>query len=495
MSLLHQHTPVEPLSTLARFRSQFHACLTTRADALFEVCEALVSTPTPVRHLAQLSLEPEHHRGHGSAYAALAHGSIDTTQLRSILASLPLPRFHGRIVLACDVSPWLRPDAWTSPDRAWCHTYGRGTGQAEMVPGWPYSMIVALEEGSTSWTAPLDLRRLHSDEDPTTVTAHQVRQLIARLIRAEHHQQGDPDIVVVVDAGYDSPRLAYLLADLPVQVVGRLPSNRVLYGPAEHRPISANGRPPKHGAALRMAAPDTWPEPETVTTAATRRYGSATARSWDRMHPRLTHRSAWAEHPGELPVIEGTLVLLQVQALPSRRDPKPLWLWSSATGMRSEQVSQMWWAYLRRFDIEHTFRFLKQSLGWNAPRLRDPRSADRWSWLVVVAYTQLRLARLLARQVRLPWHRLVEADRMSPARVRRGFRYIRADLPVCVGCTEILRAWSGASGGEPEQASSSPIRGSQEEQNGHYGAPRSQASRLNAKLGTGRCARAARHPP
>ncbi|GAA1105700.1 hypothetical protein GCM10009642_50410 [Nocardiopsis metallicus] len=93
----------------------------------------------------------------------------------------------------------------------------------------------------------------------------------------------------------------------------------------------------------------------------------------------------------------------------------------------------MWWAYLRRFDIEHTFRFLKQSLGWNAPRLRDPRSADRWSWLVVVAYTQLRLARLLARQVRLPWHRLVEADRMSPARVRRGFRYIRADLPVCVG--------------------------------------------------------------
>ncbi|SHJ70138.1 hypothetical protein SAMN05421803_108201, partial [Nocardiopsis flavescens] len=58
MSLLHHHAPVEPLPELSRFRAQFHACLTTRADALFEVCEALVSTPTPVRHLAQLSLEP-----------------------------------------------------------------------------------------------------------------------------------------------------------------------------------------------------------------------------------------------------------------------------------------------------------------------------------------------------------------------------------------------------------------------------------------------------
>ncbi|MFD6095153.1 NF041680 family putative transposase [Nocardiopsis flavescens] len=433
MSLLHHHAPVEPLPELSRFRAQFHACLTTRADALFEVCEALVSTPTPVRHLAQLSLEPEHHRGHGSAYAALNQGRIDTTHLRWSLAALPLPRFHGRLVLACDVSPWLRPDAWTSPERSWCHTYGRGTGQAEMVPGWPYSVIVALEEGSTSWTAPLDAARLPPGTDETAFTAAQVRDLHTSLAAAGHHQPEDPDVLVVVDAGYDAPRLAHLLADLPMRVVGRLRSDRVLYGPAEHRPPSASGRPAKHGAPLRMAARATWPEPATVTTTPTRRYGTATVRSWDRMHPRLTHRSAWADHPGQLPVVEGTLVLLQVQALPSRRSPKPLWLWASATGLAPEGVDELWWAYLRRFDIEHTFRFLKQMLGWDAPRLRDPRAADRWSWVVLVAYTQLRLARGLVVQVCLPWHRPVEPVRMSPSRVRRGFRYIRADLPGCVG--------------------------------------------------------------
>ena len=48
MSVPHQkNLPVESLSELSRLRSEFHACLTTRADSLFEVCEALVSAPTP----------------------------------------------------------------------------------------------------------------------------------------------------------------------------------------------------------------------------------------------------------------------------------------------------------------------------------------------------------------------------------------------------------------------------------------------------------------
>ncbi|CAL9446600.1 hypothetical protein SUDANB121_04984 [Nocardiopsis dassonvillei] len=479
MSLPHQRPPVESLSELSRFRTDLHACLTGRRDALFEVCEALVCAPGPVHHLAQLSLEPEHHRGHGSAYAALNHGRLDTDRLRQSLTAPPPPRFHGRLVLACDVSPWLRPDAWTSPDRSWCHTYGRGTGQAEMVPGWPYSMIAALEEGSTSWTAPLDLLRLLPGQDPITATADQVRGLLQRLIAAGHHRPADPDVLVVVDAGYDAVRLAFLLAGLPVQVLGRLRSDRVLYGPAEHLPPSAAGRPAKHGAPLRMAAPATWPAPEQETSTATRRYGTATARAWNRMHPRLTHRSAWADHPGELPVIEGTLVRLEVEALPSRRSPAPLWLWSSATGLGAEGVDGLWWAYLRRFDIEHTFRFLKQQLGWDAPRLRDPEAADRWSWIVIAAYTQLRLARRSVGDVRLPWQRRVEQHRLSPGRVRRGFRYLRAGLPGLVGVPRPSRPGPGRPPGSRNRCP----------------APRYGVARKNKKNKTGTASRPADKQP
>lgn len=40
------------------------------------------------------------------------------------------------------------------------------------------------------------------------------------------------------------------------------------------------------------------------------RYGIAVACAWDRVHPRLTHRAAWLDHDGNLPVIEGTLIRL-----------------------------------------------------------------------------------------------------------------------------------------------------------------------------------------
>jgi hypothetical protein len=34
----------------------------------------------------------------------------------------------------------------------------------------------------------------------------------------------------------------------------------------------------------------------------------AMAAAWDPVHPRLTHWSAWLDHHGPLPVIEGTLI-------------------------------------------------------------------------------------------------------------------------------------------------------------------------------------------
>jgi hypothetical protein len=31
-------------------------------------------------------------------------------------------------------------------------------------------------------------------------------------------------------------------------------------------------------------------------------------------------------------------------------------------------VDRWWQSFLRRFDLEHTFRLFKQSLGWTVPR-------------------------------------------------------------------------------------------------------------------------------
>jgi hypothetical protein len=53
--------------------------------------------------------------------------------------------------------------------------------------------------------------------------------------------------------------------------------------------------------------------------------------------------------------------------------------------------------------LEHTFRLFKQVLGWTAPKIRDPHAADRWTRLIITCHTQLRLARPLAEDLRLPW--------------------------------------------------------------------------------------------
>jgi hypothetical protein len=47
---------------------------TARADALFEVADAVLCADGPVRTLAGLSLAPGHRRGHGALRDAVNHG-------------------------------------------------------------------------------------------------------------------------------------------------------------------------------------------------------------------------------------------------------------------------------------------------------------------------------------------------------------------------------------------------------------------------------------
>jgi DDE superfamily endonuclease len=135
-----------------------------------------------------------------------------------------------------------------------------------------------------------------------------------------------------MDSGYNLAYLSHVLADLPVVLVGRLRSDRVMLrdpGPSTCGP--RGGQPRRHGGVLSFAKPDSWHQPDVTTATDTTRYGTAQTMAWDRMHPRLSHRGPWLEHAQEEPpVLHGTLVRRQVK-LPGDRDPKPVWLWCSTT--------------------------------------------------------------------------------------------------------------------------------------------------------------------
>ena len=415
---------VEALKVSSGFRTDFHGCPTARADALFELADALLCTDGPVKTLVDLALAREHRRGHGTLYDGLNAGRIEVARLRETLAGLPPPRHQGRIALAVDVSDWLRPDAATSPERLFCHVHGRGKNNAQMIPGRPYSFVVAPEPGRTSRTAILDAVRPGPADDATAVTADQLRDVVQALIAAGRWTPGDPDVLIVADAGHDITRPAFVLDGLPVELLGRLRGDRVFLFPVPPGVPGTNGRPPEHGAMFNLKDPAGRPAPAHTTTTDTDRYGIATATGRDRPHPRLTHRTRRLDHHGDLPVIEGTIVRLAVDRPPGDGDPKPVWPWWSGTGAAAADVDRLRQAFPRRFDIEHTFKMIKGTLGWTRPKLRDPAAADRWTALVIAVHTRLRPARPLAIDLRRPWERPVADGMLTPARVRRGFRNI-----------------------------------------------------------------------
>ena len=167
---------MEPIDALRTFRDSLYRCFERRADALFELGDALLTAgtvPSPVH----LSLEPSHRRGWGSLYAALRRGRIDAPTLRGLLARHPLAVAGGGQpppVYAVDVSVWPRCDAESSPERGYYYHPSRHSAGQPIVAGWSYAWLAQVSFTRDSWTAPLDVRRVAPDDDAHTVAAEAV---------------------------------------------------------------------------------------------------------------------------------------------------------------------------------------------------------------------------------------------------------------------------------------------------------------------------------
>jgi DDE superfamily endonuclease len=404
---------------LQEFRSGLYSCLTRWSDALFELTDALLCASGPVRSVPSLSLEPEFSRSHGSLYKSLAGGRIDEHALRALLvAHLP---GHWPLVFAVDASTWARCDAECSPERGFHYSASHHSAGQPIVAGWSYQWISQLNWAKDSWTAPADVVRISPAMDATGATIDQVQRLVGLL-------PADREVpLFVFDAGYDAASLAETLATVRCEVLVRISSARVFHHDPPPRQDGERGRPARHGKRFVLADETTWTPPDDEVILADPSYGQVRVRAWRGLHQKL-HSRGRRKGASELPIVAGTVIRVDVEHLPkpTGRADKTLWLFWSGPGQAD--LERSFRAYLRRFDIEHAFRFVKGSLGWTTPQLCTPAQADRWTWLVAAAYTQLRLARGLVADLRLPWERPCEPAKLTPCRVRRGFRRLRATL-------------------------------------------------------------------
>ena len=406
-----------PPDALRAFRRSLHECFHRRRDALFELADAILAADGTAPSPAHLSLQVPHRRGWGSLYAALWRGRIDKEALRKLLARYPLAGTEGEpSVYAVDTSVWPRCDAEASPERGYYYHPSRHSAGQPIVAGWAYQLVAQLNFVRESWTAPVDVERVPPEEDANAVASEQVKALLERI------GKGRTVPLFVFDAGYDPVKVQQGLEGSPCQILLRLRAERRFYGdPSLCDPPEHIGRPRRHGPKMKCADPSTWPEPSAEHRCEDAAYGSVRVRAWAELHPKVSNHARKGTR-GPLPIVVGTLILVEVERLPRgerRREPRVLWLWWHGPEGKVPDLDLIWRAYVRRFDLEHTLRFLKQSMGWSTPRVRHPEQADRWTWLVVAAYTQLRLARERVGYLRLPWERRYDRGRLTPVRVHR----------------------------------------------------------------------------
>lgn len=373
--------------TLRQFRTDLYAAFDRRADALLDLVDAML-TAGPVSSPVQLSLAPAHRRGWGSLYAALSKGRIDREALLTRVAQLPLS--EGEEIYAVDSSAWARCDAETSPERGFYYQPSRHAAGQPIVAGWSSQWIAQLSDHRHSWTAPMAVARVRPSED--------MHQVAVAQIRALRRRQGPRASIplFVFAAGYDPVSLTLALADEPIAILVRMRNDRCCFGEPAPQPKGGRGAPRRHGAKFDCKHPATWPPPSDAYQTENSQYGAVRVRAWARLHGRPKRQVG--RDQGRQPLVSGTVVLVEGSRLPGRvRKPQVLWLWWAGPGI--PDLAMLWRADVRRFDLEHTFRFFKQSLHWITPRVRLPEQVDRWTLLVLAAYTQVRLARELVHRL------------------------------------------------------------------------------------------------
>jgi hypothetical protein len=386
---------------LRHFRQALYNDLGLRQDSLFELVDAAL-TATHRSTLVRLSLTAGFRRLWSSTCDALADGSVDVTALRELFVRTLADSavVDGRPLWVIDGTNWPRPAARASADRTWEYRPLPGWPQNGVVPAWAYQWLVAVPDVAGSWVLPLDVQR----RGPTARSATEVALEQIDAVR-KAQPAGAPRPVVTLDSGYDLETLA--VAEVDADLLVRLANKRVVYRTPEQHP--GRGRPRLHGEPFRLADEVTHGQPQHSTQLDHPAYGVVTIDVWTELHVSGAPRAPFS------------VIRVQVERLPNKKlPPRPLWLaWIG--GPLPADLSVVWRWYLRRFTVEHAFRFFKQTLGWTTVRPRHPDAADRWTWLIAAACWQLWLARPLISDVHLPWEHPRPDGLITPGQVHRHF--------------------------------------------------------------------------
>ena len=101
-------------------------------------------------------------------------------------------------------------------------------------------------------------------------------------------------------------------------------------------------------------------------------------------------------------------------------------IWVVWVGEETPEPKTWWQRYVRRYAVDHWYRFAKQRLYWTLPLFSTPKQGERWSDLMPLITWQLWLARPIGLDKPLPWQR--KLSELTPGRVCQGWSDIFSQI-------------------------------------------------------------------
>jgi hypothetical protein len=388
-------TRLKDINTLRQFRHDIYDCFLRAKGALFNTVDALM-TETQAQSFPEVSQSLWFERKWPSLYAAFQDGRIKEKALRETFTRyLPKPEAGKPLWIGIDASKIARPDAVTSADRTAQPVHNLPEGKKAITFGWQFSTVVILPQTPSSWTYILDQQRVASQTTAIEVAYAQLKRLMDHLPK---------NAIVALDRGYDANWLWCQCSTLPIGVLCRLKNNRCFYRPAPD-PTGHKGAPRKDGDKLQPKDETTHTHPDGTWSGTDEKGRPVEITWWKHMHVKVAR---WLD----LTIIR----VVRPHATDKERDPRVSWF--AWIGDPEEDLAQIGLGYARRFGQEHGYRFDKQALLWETPRLRTPEQFERWSYIVAIAHNHLVLARELVEVELRPWESKLRPP--TPQQVRRG---------------------------------------------------------------------------
>jgi DDE superfamily endonuclease len=419
------------INVFKNFREKIYNFFSSRRDASFELVDSL-SSNISANSVSDLSLNPVHRRNYCSItrvvdefYPEDCDKKAINDELTKILSEQCFPPTQQNFYLfGVDCTPNPRRYAPTQQDRGFVYAPNTISGNKPVTIGHQYSIAAyfpeKIGENNPPWILPLACHRVTTDEKGALIGMQQITQCLKSQEKFKNKI-----CVVAADSAYSSPECLVESAKNPNQVqVSRVRSNRVFHYQANEETDKKIGRKKQFGDQFKLKDETTWREPDEKNefTATTKKGKKQIVKikCWNSIIMRGKNKAKTSNHPFRLVQIcvykeSGKLFF-----------KKPLWLMISGENRLELSLQNIFDAYRQRFDIEHFFRFGKNKLLMDKSQTPDVEHEEAGWQLVMIAYTQLYLARDIAKNAPKPWEKYLETFKSSdlkitPTQVQKDF--------------------------------------------------------------------------